>query len=92
MTTPTALQTYATAKLKADVARLLKDPIGVASARELRVYWIPMLRKVAVQCGVNFNKLLCEGSPFEQERIKRIEAGQPYDAKSIGALSNERNT
>ena len=88
----TALQEYAAAKLKADVARLLKEPTNIAKAQELRARHIPFFRKVAIQCGLNFNRLLAEGSPFEQERIRRIEAGEPYDSKSIGALSNVRAT
>lgn len=88
----TALQEYAEKKLKSDIDRMLKDPRAIAPPAELKSYWIPFFRKVAIQCGLNFNRLLTVGSPFEQERMRRIEAGEPHDAKSIGAFSNERET
>lgn len=71
----TALQEYATRKLKDDVKRLLRDPSKLASPAELRTYYLPLMRKVATQCGINFDVLVREGTPQEQDRLRRIEQG-----------------
>jgi hypothetical protein len=86
---PAVIQ-YASKALLRDIDRLLDDPHGFAKAAELRTYWIPLLKKVAVQCGLNWNRLVSKGSPYEQERLRRIESGEPVDSKSLAAFAKER--
>lgn len=91
MTQPkSALIQYATRCLQDDVAALLDNPYSIAKTAELRSYWIPLYKKVAIQCGLNWQRLISKGSPYEQERLRLIEAGLPADHKNLCAFTREK--
>ncbi len=85
-----ALHEYACKHFKRDMRRLLEDPTSIDKPVILRSNTIPFFRKVAVQLGLNFEVLIREGTPFEQERLRRIESGRPHDNKSINDFLHGR--